>query len=251
MANTLLGNGVCRYIVPFITSGDPSCPRSTPVENIHATCILPTFFALICVRLLYRWLYMSPACIAQLSGLAIIFSRSAFAHVMAGNASSHAIASTVWNHRLSTIFIWPSMGDRRVRRAGKRCADIAWMVRITSCERSVSPRSGKVNLSRTICVEPLHAGLAALQHDAVRRGRVIIATVASSPAGALARFACLVLALASASAHASPFMHPPAAVAVAPGVFVLMGRDGDVSPDNLGRIANIAFVVGPRGVVVV
>jgi len=29
------------------------------------------------------------------------------------------------------------------------------MVRITSCERSVSPRSGKVNLSRTICVEPL------------------------------------------------------------------------------------------------
>jgi glyoxylase-like metal-dependent hydrolase (beta-lactamase superfamily II) len=46
-------------------------------------------------------------------------------------------------------------------------------------------------------------------------------------------------------------MHPPAAVAVAPGVFVLMGRDGDVSPDNLGRIANIAFVVGPRGVVVV
>jgi len=94
-------------------------------------------------------------------------------------------------------------------------------------------------------------GLAALQHDAVRRGRVIIATVASSSAGALARFACLVLALASASAHASPFMHPPAAVAVAPGVFVLMGRDGDVSPDNLGRIANIAFVVGPRGVVVV
>ena len=40
-------------------------------------------------------------------------------------------------------------------------------------------------------------------------------------------------------------------MAVAPGVFILMGRDGDISPDNLGRIANIAFVVGPRGVVVV
>lgn len=74
---------------------------------------------------------------------------------------------------------------------------------------------------------------------------VIIALVMSSAAGALARFACLLLALACASAHAS------APLAVAPGVFVLMGRDGEISPDNLGRIANIAFIVGPRGVVVV
>jgi glyoxylase-like metal-dependent hydrolase (beta-lactamase superfamily II) len=75
--------------------------------------------------------------------------------------------------------------------------------------------------------------------------RVIIAIVMPSAAGALARLACLLLALASVSAHA---LMP---LAVAPGVFALMGRDGEVSPGNLGRIANIAFIVGPRGVVVV
>ncbi len=40
-------------------------------------------------------------------------------------------------------------------------------------------------------------------------------------------------------------------VSVAPGVYVLMGQDGEVAPANLGRVANIAFVVGPRGVVVI
>ena len=43
----------------------------------------------------------------------------------------------------------------------------------------------------------------------------------------------------------------PAAVAVAPGVYALMGQPGEIAPANLGRIVNIAFVVGPRGVVVV
>ena len=52
IAKTLFGNGVCRYIVSPITSGEPSWPRSTPVENVHATCILPTFRVLICVSLL-------------------------------------------------------------------------------------------------------------------------------------------------------------------------------------------------------
>jgi glyoxylase-like metal-dependent hydrolase (beta-lactamase superfamily II) len=86
---------------------------------------------------------------------------------------------------------------------------------------------------------------AAMQQGRAWPRGVIIALVMSPPAGALARFACLLLALAGASAHAS------APLAVAPGVFVLMGRDGEVSPDNLGRTANIAFIVGPRGVVVV
>ncbi len=30
-----------------MTSGDPSWPRSTPVEKLHATFMLPTFEALI------------------------------------------------------------------------------------------------------------------------------------------------------------------------------------------------------------
>ncbi len=43
----------------------------------------------------------------------------------------------------------------------------------------------------------------------------------------------------------------PAPVAVAPGVYALMGQPGEIAPANLGRIANVAFVVGPRGVVVI
>ena len=47
------------------------------------------------------------------------------------------------------------------------------------------------------------------------------------------------------------FAAAPAPVVVAPGVYALMGQPGEIAPANLGRIANIAFVVGPRGVVVV
>ena len=52
IANTLFGNGECRYIMPSITSGEPSWPRSTPVEKVHATCILPTLPVLIWFSLL-------------------------------------------------------------------------------------------------------------------------------------------------------------------------------------------------------
>jgi glyoxylase-like metal-dependent hydrolase (beta-lactamase superfamily II) len=38
---------------------------------------------------------------------------------------------------------------------------------------------------------------------------------------------------------------------VAPGVYALVGSGGEVTPENSGRTANAAFVVGPRGVVVV
>jgi glyoxylase-like metal-dependent hydrolase (beta-lactamase superfamily II) len=38
---------------------------------------------------------------------------------------------------------------------------------------------------------------------------------------------------------------------IAPGVYVVPGDAGDITPANLGRIANAAFVVGPKGVVVV
>ena len=43
----MLGNGVWMYMVSPITSGPPSWPRSTPVENVHATCRSPTLSLLI------------------------------------------------------------------------------------------------------------------------------------------------------------------------------------------------------------
>jgi len=43
----------------------------------------------------------------------------------------------------------------------------------------------------------------------------------------------------------------PAPVVVAAGVYALLGRGGEITPDNGGRTANVAFIVGPRGVVVV
>ena len=43
----------------------------------------------------------------------------------------------------------------------------------------------------------------------------------------------------------------PTATQVAPGVYALFGSGGEITPDNGGRTANVTFVVGPRGVVVV
>ncbi len=52
IAKTLLGKGEWMYIMSPITRGEPSWPRSTPVENVHATCILPTLPVLIWLSLL-------------------------------------------------------------------------------------------------------------------------------------------------------------------------------------------------------
>lgn len=43
----------------------------------------------------------------------------------------------------------------------------------------------------------------------------------------------------------------PTAVTVAPGVYALLGSGGGITPENGGRTANVAFVVGPGGVIVV
>jgi glyoxylase-like metal-dependent hydrolase (beta-lactamase superfamily II) len=43
----------------------------------------------------------------------------------------------------------------------------------------------------------------------------------------------------------------PTAVMVAPGVYALLGSGGEIAPENGGRTANAAFVVGPGGVIVV
>jgi glyoxylase-like metal-dependent hydrolase (beta-lactamase superfamily II) len=38
---------------------------------------------------------------------------------------------------------------------------------------------------------------------------------------------------------------------VAPGVYALLGSGGEIAPENGGRTANVAFLVGPGGVIVV
>src|SRR5215467_8401574 len=52
IANTLLGNGLWMYSMSPITSGPPSCPRRTPVENVHATRRDLTLLLLICLSAL-------------------------------------------------------------------------------------------------------------------------------------------------------------------------------------------------------
>jgi len=56
---------------------------------------------------------------------------------------------------------------------------------------------------------------------------------------------CFALAAVGARADSA------GAVDIAPGVYVLRGAPGEIGPDNVGRVANTAFIVGPRGVVVV
>jgi glyoxylase-like metal-dependent hydrolase (beta-lactamase superfamily II) len=60
-------------------------------------------------------------------------------------------------------------------------------------------------------------------------------------------FGVLVAVCAAQSARAVL----PAPVLVAPGIYALLGSGGEIDAENGGRTANVAFVVGPRGVVVV
>src|SRR5215210_1248510 len=57
----MLGYGVTTYIVLPATIGAASCPRNTPVENVHATFRFATFAALISESPLYRVLAKSLA----------------------------------------------------------------------------------------------------------------------------------------------------------------------------------------------
>jgi glyoxylase-like metal-dependent hydrolase (beta-lactamase superfamily II) len=43
----------------------------------------------------------------------------------------------------------------------------------------------------------------------------------------------------------------PSPTLVDDGLYVLQGTGGDISRDNYGRVANVAFIVGPEGVIVV
>jgi glyoxylase-like metal-dependent hydrolase (beta-lactamase superfamily II) len=62
-----------------------------------------------------------------------------------------------------------------------------------------------------------------------------------------------IIAIACAAACAAQESHATRSnpVAVAPGVYVLSGSGGEITPENSGRTANVAFVVGSRGVAVV
>src|SRR5438093_1637228 len=53
-ANTMFGNALCTYITVPITSGFPSWPFSTPVENVQVALRFFTFALLIAVSGLYR-----------------------------------------------------------------------------------------------------------------------------------------------------------------------------------------------------
>ena len=91
---------------------------------------------------------------------------------------------------------------------------------------------------------------AALQQGAGRvNGRDNGRTVGSLRNVARTLCACLLVGLDIAPALADT--PAPVPVEVAHGVFALIGQDGEIAPGNRGRIANIAFIVGPRGVVVV
>ncbi len=65
------------------------------------------------------------------------------------------------------------------------------------------------------------------------------------------RFLATAIAIVAACASQTSLGARPAIVAVADGVYALMGTGGDITPENGGRTANVAFVVGPRGIVVV
>jgi glyoxylase-like metal-dependent hydrolase (beta-lactamase superfamily II) len=61
----------------------------------------------------------------------------------------------------------------------------------------------------------------------------------------------VIVILAASCATDSVGAVQPKIVVVAAGVYALLGAGGDITLENSGRTANIAFVVGPRGVVVV
>src|SRR5689334_25394558 len=54
IAYATFGKGVTRYIVLPTTSGAPSCPRSAPVANDHASFSCFALEVVICARSLYR-----------------------------------------------------------------------------------------------------------------------------------------------------------------------------------------------------
>lgn len=81
-------------------------------------------------------------------------------------------------------------------------------------------------------------------------------TIALRPCEPMKSFRTALRACMSAVVLLLPAAHATAPQAAAPrsiasGVYVVPGDGGEIAPANLGRVANAAFIVGPRGVVVV
>ena len=64
-------------------------------------------------------------------------------------------------------------------------------------------------------------------------------------------YATAVAAFAAACAAQNVRVAQAAPIVAASGVYVLLGSGGEITPENGGRTANVAFVVGSRGVAVV
>jgi glyoxylase-like metal-dependent hydrolase (beta-lactamase superfamily II) len=80
---------------------------------------------------------------------------------------------------------------------------------------------------------------------ALRSALVSRITPSRLPVGAI------LAVLAAACATPATPVEKPVPFQVAAGVYAVLGRGGEITPDNGGRTANVAFIVGARGVVVV
>jgi glyoxylase-like metal-dependent hydrolase (beta-lactamase superfamily II) len=87
---------------------------------------------------------------------------------------------------------------------------------------------------------------------AVKRAQVLrSALVCCAVKPARLPLAALVAVLATACATQTLPVEKLEPVRVAADVYALLGSGGEITADNGGRTANVAFIVGPRGVVVV
>jgi glyoxylase-like metal-dependent hydrolase (beta-lactamase superfamily II) len=67
----------------------------------------------------------------------------------------------------------------------------------------------------------------------------------------LAAAQCVALLVAACASFGTAGLPPGDAIEVAPGVYMLRGAGGEVSPQNLGRVGNAGFIVGDDGVLAI
>src|ERR1041385_6753688 len=95
----MFGNGVTTYIMLFTTSGLPSCPCSTPVENVLAALSCATLAAVICASEEKRDMARSP--------LGVVHSLPAGAAMArAAVAAAGAALFTAQRHQAVRLVSW-------------------------------------------------------------------------------------------------------------------------------------------------
>lgn len=122
---------------------------------------------------------------------------------------------------------------------------------------SVSSPTGSTAMAHKLCLTTLSdaptalpmAGVAAISGNDNRKSGQIIARGCAA-VGSLVGTTVIAVLAASCSAE-GVLAAQPRTVMVAPGVYALLGSGGEITPENGGRTANVAFVVGPDGIVVV